>query len=88
MIWQFQSLPFGLGSAPYMFTKLMNLMVSTLQKLGIYLILYLDDMLIMAKSRQHAKAHLATVMLFLLSLGFIINLKKSILSLGIGASTG
>lgn len=32
----------------------------------------------MAKSKQHAKTHLATVMQLLLSLGFIINLQKSI----------
>ena len=37
-----------------------------------------DDMLIMAKSKEKAKRHLAAVIQLLLSLGFIINLKKSV----------
>ena len=78
--WQFQSLPFGLSSAPYVFTKLMKSVVATLRKLGIRLVLYLDDMLVMASSKEEAKRHLATIMQLLLSLGFIINLKKSVLS--------
>ena len=40
--WQFQALPFGLSSAPYILTK-----VARMRQLGIRLILYLDDMLIM-----------------------------------------
>lgn len=79
-LWQFQALPFGLSSAPCVFTKLLKPVVSTLRKLGIRLVLYLDDMLIMAKHREEAKSHLATIMDLLLSLGFIINLKKSVLS--------
>ena len=78
--WEFKVLPFGLSSAPYTFSKLMKPVVSTLRKLGIRSILYLDDMLIMARSKEEARRHLATAMELLVALGFIINLKKSTLS--------
>ena len=79
-LWQFQALPFGLSSNLYVFTNLLKPVVLILRKLGIRLVLYLDDMLITAKHREEAKSHLATIMDLLLSLGFIINLKKSVLS--------
>ena len=80
LTWQFQALPFGLSSAPYVFTKLMKPMVSTLRKLGICLFLYLNDMLIMAASKDETRGHLATVIQLLLSLGFIINLMAFLLT--------
>lgn len=78
--WQFQALPFGLSSAPQMFTKLTKPVVALLRKLGIRLIMYLDDMLILAKSRLEARQQLATVLRLLIALGFIINLKKSVMT--------
>ena len=59
--WEFKVLPFGLSSAPYT-SKLMKPVVSTLRKLGIKSILYLDDMLIMARSKEEARKYLATTM--------------------------
>ena len=70
----------SLSSAPYTFSKLIKPVVSTLRKLGIRSILYLDDTLIMARSKEEARRHLATAMELLVALGFIINLKKSTLS--------
>lgn len=78
--WEFKVLPFGLSSAPYTFSKLMKPVVCTLRKLGVRSILYLDDMLIMARSKEEARRHLATAMELLVALGFIINLKKSTLT--------
>ena len=46
----------GLSSTPYVFTKLLKLVV---RRLGIRVVLYLDDILIMASSREEARAHLA-----------------------------
>ena len=77
-LWQFKVLPFGLSSAPQTFTKLMKPVVSTLRKLGFRLILYLDDMLMMAHSKEEARKGLAAAMELLCSLGFIINVKKSV----------
>ena len=45
--YQFQCLPFGLTSAPRVFSKVMKPVVGTLRHMGIHLIIYLDDMLIL-----------------------------------------
>ena len=78
-MWEFNCLPFGLNSAPYTFTKLLKPAVALLRKLGIRCILYLDDMLIMAQSKRALLGHLATAINPLVSLGFIINLDKSVI---------
>lgn len=79
-IYQFDTLPFGLSSAPFVFTKLLKPVVAVLRQAGIRLVLYLDDMIIMAKSVHEAQTHLASAMHLLTALGFILNLKKSVLS--------
>ena len=58
----------------------MKLVISILRKLGIRSILYLDDLLIMSRSKEDARKHLATAVELLITLGFIINLKNSVLS--------
>ena len=58
----------------------MKPVVATLRNLGIRLIIYLDDLLILADSEQTARLHLATAQNLLENLGFVINLKKSVLS--------
>ena len=59
-LWEFACLPFELASAPRTFTKIMKPVVATLRNLGIRLIIYLDDLLILADSEQTARLHLAT----------------------------
>ena len=78
--WQFKVLPFGLSSAPYTFTKLMKPVVACLRKLGIRSILYLDDMLLLDQSEERLLRHLASTLKLVVSLGFLVNLKKSVLS--------
>ena len=50
--YQFNTLPFGLSSAPYVFIKLLKPVVAILRRLGIRVVLYLDDMLIMAGTKE------------------------------------
>ena len=76
--WQFKVLPFGLNSAPYTFTKLMKPVVALLRRLGIQIILYLDDMLLMAEAESEARGDFNTAVFLLTSLGFIVNMEKSI----------
>ena len=76
---QFICLCFGLGPAPLIFTKLMKLPISLLWRLNIRLIICLDDMLIMARSVQELIFHRDTVIYLLQNLGFVLNLKKSVL---------
>ena len=73
--WQFRVLPFGLNSAPHAFTKLLKPVVAE----GV--ILYLDDMLILAEDKKEGRKYLATVPELLVTLGFIISIEKSMFDL-------
>lgn len=77
--YQFNCLPFGLSSAPWVFTKTTRPIVTILRTLGLRLIIYIDDILLMADSVLTAKAHTAALIFLLENLGFIINLPKSLL---------
>ena len=51
-LYQFQCLPFGLSCAPRVFTKVMKPVVAFLRESGIKLIIYLDDLLVIASSPE------------------------------------
>ena len=76
---EFSCLPFGLASAPRVFTKLMKPVLSILRQSGVRLIAYLDDFLIMGETRQLALQHAATTLNLLEGLGFVANYPKSVL---------
>ena len=76
-ILEFACLPFGLATAPRVFTKLMKPVVGALRQRGIRLIIYLDDILIMAESQDLAFHHAASTLNLLEGLGFIVNYQKS-----------
>lgn len=78
---QFECLPFGLAPAPRFFTKLLKPVVAFLRQLGIRLVLYLDDMLIMNESREGALNDLRTAVSLLVELGFLIKWEKSVTDL-------
>ena len=77
---QFNCLPFGLCTAPRVFTKLLKPAIELLRATGIRLVIYMDDMLVMAHSNQMLREHVYQVLFLLENLGFIINSKKSLLS--------
>jgi len=77
---QFNCLPFGLCTAPRVFTKVLKPSVEMLRSLGIRLVIYMDDMLLMASSKQELMNHVQMSLFLLENLGFIINSKKSILT--------
>ncbi len=54
---QFTYLPFGLSSAPWMFTKTMRPVAAKLRELGIRLVIYLDDILVISNSQEQAADH-------------------------------
>jgi hypothetical protein len=76
-LYEFTCMAFGLAPGPRKFTKLLKPVVGLLRRLGIRLIIYLDDMLIMAASRQELIKHRDTVLYLLQVLGLVINGKKS-----------
>ena len=75
--YQFVCLPFGLTSAPRVFTKIMKPVVGALRQMGIRLIIYLDDILIMHQEKDHLIQLTPLVCKFLEALGLMVNLKKS-----------
>lgn len=72
---QFTFLPFGLSTAPYVFTKLMK--PAYLRNLGIFCVYYLDDWLIIADSKKACLNAVTLTISTLKNLGFTVNLKKS-----------
>ena len=77
LIYQFLCLCFGLGPAPRLFTKLMKVPMSILRRLGIRLIIYLDDILIFGSSQEEIELARDTTLYLLENLGFVINREKS-----------
>ena len=75
--YEFNCLPFGLSSAPWVFTKTTRPAVTMLRKLGLRLIVYIDDILIMAESPQLLRDHVMGLTYLLENLGFVINYTKS-----------
>ena len=78
--YQFTCLPFGLSSAPWVFTKTLRPLVGTLRERGVRLIQYIDDILIMSETKDLAVEHTAATTYLLQNLGFIIHPTKSQLS--------
>ena len=77
-LYQFNCLPFGLSSAPWIFTKATKPVVTILRSLGMRIIIYIDDILVMAPSREAAREHTECLIFLLENLGFTINRQKSL----------
>ena len=78
--YQFQALPFGLCTAPRVFTKLLKSVITFLRTHNIPLLIYLDDILIVGADIITLQEQTNLVLDLLQSLGFIINFEKSVLT--------
>ncbi|CAJ0933419.1 unnamed protein product, partial [Ranitomeya imitator] len=76
---QFVALPFGLATAPKVFTKIMAALMAILRVRGLVLFPYLDDILIKAPSFSQAHESLSIVLDTLARFGWLVNRKKSCL---------
>ena len=76
-ILQHKGTPFGPGPIPRQFTKLLKACLEPLRKLGIRLIIYIDDILTMGRSQTEVLHHTAILRHHLRNLGFLINYQKS-----------
>ena len=81
-VFQFRSLPFGLASAPRTFTKLLRPLLALLRSQGLRMVVFLDDILLMASSKELIGQHLTLLVSWLEELGFIINKDKSVMEPG------
>ncbi|CEI97502.1 hypothetical protein RMCBS344292_11634 [Rhizopus microsporus] len=77
VIYQYKSLPFGVSVVPRIFSKLMGFALEHLRKQGIRLVYYLDDVCLLAKTKEEMETNVKIVISHLQHLGFIINYKKS-----------
>jgi hypothetical protein len=76
-VYQFNCLPFGLSCAPWVFTKTLKPIAAQLRQLGARLIIYIDDILIMAESETLVRNHVMGLIFLLENPGFIVNHPKS-----------
>ena len=75
--YQFNCLPFGLLSAPCVLTKTTRPVVATLREIGLRLIIYVDDIVVIAGTESMPRYHIMGVVFLLENLGFVINKPKS-----------
>ncbi|XP_037294505.1 uncharacterized protein LOC119189336 [Manduca sexta] len=71
-------LPFGLAAAPRIFASVTNWTAEILRKKGLRLVVYLDDYLIVHQDRNTLTAQVEIAIQFLTSLGWCINVEKSV----------
>ena len=76
--YRFYCLPFGL-CAPWVFTKILKPVAAQLRQMGVRLIVYIDDILVMAETPQMTREHVCALIFLLENLGFIISHQKCVL---------
>jgi ribonuclease HI len=77
-IYAYHSMPFGVKSAPRVFTKIMHHCLSVARQIWkIHIIQYIDDILILHQDRTCLEASTISIARFLEQLGWILNIEKS-----------
>ena len=74
--YQYRALCFGVASAPRIFTKLLRPVIQLLRAAGTRCVPYLDDILILAASRQECLLRTQAAVNLLVRLGFLISPKS------------
>ena len=80
-LYEFPCLCFGLGPAPLIFTKLLKVPTALLRRINVRIIIFLDDTLVMAQTLKETLQAKETLIFLLQNLRFVINIKKSQLTL-------
>ena len=76
--YMWKAMPFGLRIAPYLFCKLLQPLINHIRNTyNIIIFYYLDDILILALTRELAIAHCKIVMEELVKAGLTVNVQKS-----------
>ena len=76
---QFPCLPFGLTSSPRIFTEILKPLLAYLRALGVWVLVYLDDIFIMGATPELCLEHMQLTWQLWTDIGFLGNLKKSVL---------
>ena len=75
-LYEFLCLCFDLGPAPLIFTKLLKIPIALLRRINVRIIIFFDDMLVMAQMFKEISQAKETSIFLLQNLGFVINFKK------------
>ena len=76
---QFVTLPFGLASAPRVFTKVLAPILALLRRRGIAIVGYLDDLLLRASSGSELEVDVSIACQTPREFGWLLNIQKSVL---------
>ena len=76
VIYEYCALPMGLTDSPRVFTHVTKVIQSFLRKRQISIVMYIDDILIVAVTFEECEYKLAVVLNLLRRLGFLLNIKK------------
>ena len=77
-LYEFVCLPNGLSSAPRIFTKLLKPALARLREDGVLLVIYIDDIILLADDPQTLITYIHKATTLLKSLGFTIHEGKSL----------
>ncbi|KAN0022944.1 hypothetical protein ACTFIU_009027 [Dictyostelium citrinum] len=77
--YRWKTMPFGLSTAPRIFTMLLRPVLRMLRELKVSVIAYLDDLLIVSSTKEECLSNLDKTMKPLVKLDFKLNLEKSVL---------
>ena len=69
----------SLGTAPLIFTELLKVSLAVLTRVNMLIIIYIDDMLIIGRTKNEVESTRNTLIYLLQHLEFLLNLKKSVL---------
>ena len=79
LIYQFLCLCFGLGAASRIYKKLLNIPISLMRKMNVRLIIFLNNILLIAALVEELTLARDCVIYLFQNLGFLINIKNSLL---------
>ena len=77
-LYQFFCLPFALLCAPWVFIKTLKPALTILRELGVRLVAYIDDILVLAETEEISRDHTSGVIYLLERLGYIIHPEKTV----------
>ena len=77
MIYKYVALPMGLTCSARIFTRVALFIGARLRKQGVRIVLYIDDLLIIASSGELCALHVKLLIDELAKFGFLLNEKKS-----------
>lgn len=76
-VYQFRAMPFGYRDAPRIFTKVMRVVAEEARALGLRVVVYIDDILVLSDTREQAERDRNTLLNLLAKFGMGVNWEKS-----------